>query len=95
MTQRMELNWLEDWGHGWMEIWYPPELIEEGMQEIELVECVWIGGNVMIKDKDGTVYYMHELIKEYNHAGDGLRLWCGLNKPTEAERKAWKWRGQE
>lgn len=78
------------WGHGWLEIVYPPD--EEGDAVNELEECVWLRGDVLSQSPEFGYcdhYEQEELARGYGCTDGGMRIWN--DRPTEAQRKAVKW----
>ena len=77
-------------GVGWHEAWYAAEP-EQGTEEYkELRECVFIAGNVMLRD--GSCGWEYDLQKGYNKKY-GERIWIGA-KPTDEEREKTPWNGK-
>lgn len=72
-------------GTGWIESWYSPE--ESEPESLELIECVWLRGQVL--ENEAGLVNPSFLKLEY---GKSVRIWRG-DRPTDEERKAVKWNG--
>lgn len=86
LMQREDL--LNGWGHGWEESWH---IGDEGeADEITLVECVWIGGQILCLES-GVGYMNQGANKDRYNMPGGVRIWQGNEAPTEEQRKGEAW----
>lgn len=77
-------------GHGWEEVWFEADPDEGEAEYKECFECVFIYGHILCADGDiGEVD-----IDRYNRPYHS-RLWLGEERPTDEQRAAAPWEGDE
>lgn len=81
---------LHTWGHGWIEDWHIGD--DEEPEEIELLECVWIRGEIVTATGRKRSAEDDYWVRNYNRPY-GVRLWEEVEKPTDEQRKAVDWNG--
>lgn len=90
-TRLLTLEELEKgFGHGWEEAWLIGD--DEDPERFDLEECVYLHGHLIL-ESGSTANAQSDHWQESYNKRFGMRVWEGIDPPTEAQRKAVKWNG--
>ena len=90
-TRLLTLEELETgFGHGWEECWLIGD--DEDPERFDLEECVYLHGHLIL-ESGSTANARSDHWQESYNKRFGMRVWEGIDPPTEEQRKAVAWNG--
>ena len=75
-------------GHGWEECWLIGD--DEDPERFDLEECVFLHGHLILESGSTANANSDHWQENYNKRF-GMRVWEGIDPPTEEQRKAEPW----